>query len=93
MKPDRLLSSASQYMLDDKSVASLGTVRLTRYKKPVMNLWLILTNEDYEYVYICKLLFNVKQFLSFSIWRLVYIFLFFEKYWGIFDKAFMNIRF
>lgn len=52
MKPDRLLSSASQYMLDDKFVALLGTVRLTRYKKPVMNLWLILTNEDYMNMFI-----------------------------------------
>lgn len=49
---NRLFGSVSQYMLDENSVALLGTVRLFWYKMPVMNLWLILTNEDYKCVYV-----------------------------------------
>lgn len=47
---NRPLGSTSKHMLDENSVALLGTVRLIWYEKPVMNLWPVLTNEDYECV-------------------------------------------
>lgn len=47
---NRLFASAS-HVLDKNSVALLGTVRFIWFKEPVMNLWPVSTNEDYECVY------------------------------------------